>query len=732
MGKAEEMIAQIKEIAKDSNRIRNIGIAAHIDHGKTTLSDHLLAGAGMLSEELAGSQLFMDFDKQEQERGITIYSANASMIHEYEGQKYLINLIDTPGHVDFGGDVTRAMRAVDGVIVLVCAVEGVMPQTETVLRQALKEKVKPVLFINKVDRLIKELKLSPEEIQQRLMKHINDVNNLIRKYAPDEYKEKWLVDVQSGKVAFGSAYRRWAISFPFMQRTGITFKDIIDLTNADQEDELAKKAKVHQVLLDMVVRHLPSPKEAQKYRIPTIWTGDVDTPEGKAMIECDASGPLVGVVTNVTSDPHAGTVVTMRIFSGTIKEGQEVFLVTQDKKERVQQVALFLGPRRFPVPEIPAGNIIAVTGLLDAFAGETICDPGMKVAPFEEIKHIFEPVVTKAIEVKDVKHLPKMIELLRQRAREDPTLHVQISEDTGETLVSGLGELHIEAKVERFLKDKGIDIVVSPPIVIFRESVLKPSKVFEGKSPNRHNRFYIMVEPLEKGVLEALFRKELEVSKIRRQDVREITEKLVALGMDREEARNVWDIYDTNILLNMTRGVIQIEEVKELVVDAFRQICDEGPLAGEPCFGLKVKLMDAKLHEDAIHRGPAQVYPAVKQAIRNAMIDAGAVLFEPKQILRIDAPSETVGNVIREVQNRRGQILEMNEESGMSILVVKIPVAEISGFEAALKSATTGRGFQSLIDIVYEKVPEELKEKYVIEIRKRKGMKLEMPKIEED
>ena len=732
MGKAEDMVREIKQIAQNPERIRNIGIAAHIDHGKTTLSDHLLAGAGMLSEELAGSQLFMDFDKQEQERGITIYSANASMIHEYDGEKYLINLIDTPGHVDFGGDVTRAMRAVDGVIVLVCAVEGVMPQTETVLRQALKEKVKPVLFINKVDRLIKELKLTPEEMQQRLLKHINDVNALIRKYAPPEYKEKWQVDVQSGKVAFGSAYRRWAISVPFMQRTGITFKDIIEMTLADKEDELAKKAKVHEVLLDMVVKHLPSPKEAQKYRISTIWTGDLDTEEGQDMVNCNSKGKLVGVVTNVTTDPHAGIVTTMRLFSGTIKEGQDVYLVAQNKKERVQQVALFLGPRRFPVPEIPAGNIIAVTGLMDAFAGETICDPGHVVAPFEEIKHIFEPVVTKSIEVKDVKNLPKMIELLRQRGREDPTLKVQISESTGETLVSGLGELHIEAKVERFLKDKGIDIIVSPPIVIFKESVEKPSKVFEGKSPNKHNKFYIMVEPLEPEVKEALFRKEIDVEKVRRQDVKALVDVLVSKGMSRDEAKNLWDIYNGNILLNMTRGVIQIEEVKELVTDAFRQICDEGPLAGEPCFGMKVKLVDAKLHEDSIHRGPAQVYPAVKQAIRNAMLDANAVLLEPKQILRIDAPSETVGNVIKEVQNRRGQIIEMNEEEGMSVVIAKIPVAEISGFEASLKSVTGGRGFQSLVDIIYEKVPAELQEQYILNIRKRKGMKPEMPKIEEE
>jgi len=241
-----------------------------------------------------------------------------------------------------------------------------------------------------------------------------------------------------------------------------------------------------------------------------------------------------------------------------------------------------------------------------------------------------------------------------------------------------------------------------------------------------------MVEPLEEGVKEALFRKEIEVEKIRRQDVKQIADMLEAKGMSRDEGKNVWDIYNGNILLNMTRGIIQIEEVKELVIDAFRQICDEGPLAGEPCFGLKVKLMDAKLHEDSIHRGPAQVYPAVKQAIRNAMLDAKAVLLEPKQIIRIDTPSEYMGNVIREIQNRRGQILEMNEEEGMSIVIAKIPVAEISGFEAALKSATGGRGFQSLVDIIYEKVPEELQEKYIMEIRKRKGMKLELPKIEED
>ena len=206
MGRKEDNIAKAMKLIELPDRIRNMGIAAHIDHGKTTLSDNLIAGAGMMSEDLAGKQLMLDFDEQEQARGITINAATASMVHELDGKEYLINLIDTPGHVDFGGDVTRAMRAVDGCIIVVDSVEGVMPQTETVIRQALRERVKPVLFINKVDRLINELKLNGEEMQKRFLKIIMDVNRLLAKYAPAEFRQDWQVNVQDGRVAFGSAY----------------------------------------------------------------------------------------------------------------------------------------------------------------------------------------------------------------------------------------------------------------------------------------------------------------------------------------------------------------------------------------------------------------------------------------------------------------------------------------------------------------------------------------------
>ena len=328
------------------DRIRNIGICAHIDHGKTTLSDNLLAGAGMISKDLAGDQLALDFDEEEAARGITIYAANVSMVHEYDGKEFLINLIDTPGHVDFGGDVTRAMRAIDGAVVVVCAVEGIMPQTETVLRQALKEKVKPVLFINKVDRLLNELKLTPEELMNRFTKIINDVNKLIQKMASEEFKNEWVVNVMDGSVAFGSAYHNWAISVPYMKKTGISFKDIIDYCENENQKELAQKAPLHEVLLDMVIKHLPNPVEAQKYRIPNIWKGDLESEIGKAMVNCDPNGPLAGVITKIIVDKHAGAISACRLFSGRVKQGEELYLVGSKQKARAQQVAVFMGAER--------------------------------------------------------------------------------------------------------------------------------------------------------------------------------------------------------------------------------------------------------------------------------------------------------------------------------------------------------------------------------------------------
>ncbi|MBL7160594.1 MAG: elongation factor EF-2 [Candidatus Aenigmarchaeota archaeon] len=718
---AKESETLVKELMGKLEHIRNIGIVAHIDHGKTTLSDSLLAGAGMISEELAGKQLAMDFIEQERQRGITIYAANASMVHSFDEKDYLINLIDTPGHVDFGGDVTRAMRAVDGVIVLADAVEGVMPQTETVVRQALRERVKPLLFINKTDRLIKELKLSPEEMQERFKKIITEVNLLIQKYAEKEYKDKWAVSVEEGKVAFGSATRNWAVSIPVMKKTGMTFKEVIELTEAGKEKELAKKAPVYNVLLDMVVKHLPSPKEAQPYRIPRIWPGDPESQEGKDMLVCNKEGGLAGVVTKIYPDPHAGYVATVRLFSGTINKGEDVYLVSKQKKEKIQQVSIWKGPQRLSMDSVYAGNIVGIVGLKDAFSGETISSPEKPITAFEGIKHIFEPVVTKSIEPKHPKDLGKLIDFLKRTGREDPTLQVKINEETGEYLISGLGELHLDAKVERPIKEAGIDAQFSSPIVIFNESVRSASGSVEGKSPNKHNRFYVMASPLEPEIHKAMVNGEIQDQEIKKKNV-ELQNKLVELGFDRDESKKVKLVYNKNILLDMTRGVHAILEVMEMVKDSFKEAMDEGPQAREPCAGIKISLMDAKLHEDAIHRGPAQVIPALRKSVRNAMVQAKAFILEPKQIIRIDVPTEQVGGASKEVNNRRGQILDMTEERGLTMIRAKIPVNEMFGFNSALKSSTGGLGFYSLIDVLYEPLPKELEHKIIKQIRERKGI----------
>ena len=713
---------KVSELAKRPEKIRNIAIAAHIDHGKTTFSDNLLAGAGMISEELAGKQLALDFHADEQERGITIDAANVNMVHEFEGEGYLINLIDTPGHVDFGGDVTRAMRAVDGAIVLCCAVEGIMPQTETVLRQALREKVKPVLFINKVDRLVREVKLTPEQMQQRFINIINNINNLIEGIAPKEYKEKWKVNVLDGSVAFGSAFHKWAVSFSYMQKTNLTFKDIITAYETDSYKELAHKAPLHSVILNMVIKHLPNPIDAQKYRIPTIWHGELESPIGQALLNCDQTGTVAFIITKIVIDKHAGEISAGRLFSGTIKQGQDVYLNLAKKWVRLQQVSIYKGAQRLQIESIPAGNIIGLTGLKDTYAGETVSSEPMD--PFEAIKHIFEPVVTKSIEAKKAADLPKLVEVLRQVAKEDPTIVIEINEETGENLMSGMGELHLEVIENRIKTEKNCEVVTSPPIVVYREAILRKSIEVEGKSPNKHNKFDFIVEPLKEEVFQAIKNGEISEGRIKKRD-QVLWSKLTELGIEPKEARNFKDVYKGTVLIDATRGIVHIGEVIEMITDAFEEVMREGPLAKEPGVKIKVNITDCKLHEDAIHRGPAQVLPAVRDAIREAMIDAGAVIFEPVQVLQIEAPADCMANVSKIVQNKRGQLLEIQQEEQHMIIKAKIPVAELFGFTSELRSATSGRGCHFVIDQMFERVPREIQEKVVKQIRERKGLKVE-------
>ena len=726
MGRKEDNIKKATEVMHILPQIRNLCIAAHIDHGKTTLSVNLIAGAGMMSSDLAGAARVLDFDEQESARGITINAASASMVHAVDGTDFLINLIDTPGHVDFGGDVTRAMRAVDGCFILACAVEGPMPQTETVVRQALKEKVKPVLFINKVDRLINELQVTPEDMLKRFEETITKVNRLIKQFAPEEFKKSWQVSVMDGTVAFGSAYHNWGITIPYMKKSGVSMTDIFRFCNEEKQKELAEKAPVHEVLLDMAVTKLPGPVEAQPYRIPNIWTGDLDSTIGKAMISCDPEAELAMMITKIWMDPHAGEVAVGRIYSGAISQGESVYAIGASKAERVQQVSMMVGGDRITVPKVVAGNIAALTGIRSAAAGVTL-SRDKDFTPFEAIRHYSDPVVTVAVEPKSMKDLPKFIDALRSLAKSDASLKVTTNQETGEALLAGMGELHLEITVYRIEEEQNIKVSVSPPIVVYREGLQGSNRgrPFEGKSPNRHNRFFFEVEPLTPEVVAALRAGEFKEGTVRPNDGKEVGNKFGTLGMDKDLMRKIYAINGTNVLVNDTKGIQGLHETRELIIEAFNEVCVKGPIADEPVQGMFVRLTDAKLHEDAIHRGPAQTIPAVRNGLKGAMMRAKTIILEPMQKAFVSVPNDWLGQVTREVTNRRGIIEDMPSEGEVTTVVGVLPIAETFGFSNDIRAASQGRAVWNTENLGFEMLPPQLFDKVVAQIRTRKGLKPE-------
>ncbi len=728
-----KQVSEILKLMGNLEQVRNIGIIAHVDHGKTTTTDSLLAAAGIISEKVAGEALATDYLDVEQKRGITVKSANISLYHEIDGKPYVINLIDTPGHVDFSGKVTRSLRVLDGSIVVVDAVEGVMTQTETVLRQSLEERVRPLLFINKVDRLIKELKLSPSEIQQRFVTIIKEVNKLIASYADPEFRDKWLLDPTKGMVAFGSAKEKWGFTIPIAREKGIKISDIVEAYKRGKEgvEEFAKTVPLSRALLDMVVKFIPNPREAQRYRIPKIWKGDINSEIGKAMMEADPNGPAVMLINDMRVDPHAGLVATGRLFSGTMEPGKEVWLVNSRCKQRVLQVSLYMGPVREVADRIVAGNILAVLGLDKARAGETVVDLKFKdvMAPFGRLHYVSEPVVTIAVEPKNTRDLPKLIEALRRMSIEDPNLVVRINEETGEYLLSGMGQLHLEIALTLMKENYGIEVVTSPPIVVYRESIRAKSDVFEGKSPNKHNKFYISVEPLDEETIKLI--QDGVVSED--QDFRERAKILRdQAGWDYDEARRIWCIDDgINVFVDKTTGIQHLREVKDTIIQAFRLAMKEGPLAAEPVRGVRVTLHDAVIHEDPAHRGPAQIYPAVRNAIFAGMLTARPTLLEPLQKLDIRMPMQYLSAVTAVLTRKRGRIITVTQAGDMTRLIAEVPVSESFDLASELRSATAGRAFWGIEFSRWAPVPDSMLMDLVRKIRERKGLKPEPPTVKD-
>ena len=719
----------ILRIIGTKEQIRNFGVIAHVDHGKTTMSDSLLAASGIISPSVAGQALALDSMKLEQNRQMTIRGANVTLFYENEGKEYVINMIDTPGHIDFTGRVTRALRAIDGVVVVSDSVEGIMTQTETVTRQALEERVRPVLYINKIDRLVKELRLDPPAMQKWLSNIIAEFNRLVDIYAEPELKEKWKVSIQGNSVAFGSAKDRWGFNFKVAQKKGVSFKDVYDAYTSDGPDmikSLAERAPLHEAVLGMVVQHHPPPHVAQRYRIPKIWPGDLESALGKSLLACDEKGPAVMMVTTINVDPQAGRVATGRLFSGTVKDGDEIYLIDAKRPGKVQSVNIYMGNTREVVSMLPAGNIPALLGLDYAVAGETISTV-KSIPAFESIKYVSEPVVTIAVEPKHPKDLPKLVEALRRITVEDPNLIVKINEETGETLMAGMGVLHLEIATS-LLQEAGLNITTTQPLINYRETIRTKAGPIMSKSPNKHNKIFMRIESLGDEIIELIRNGQIKED----MDKKEMAKILREKGWNADEARNVAAIdVSGNMLIDETKGVQFIQESMDSIKSGFDDVIHSGPIAHESVRGVKFVLHHFVPHEDPAHRGLAQLMPATRRAMLGSMLIADPVLLEPILGMEVKCPQEQIGTVAGILSGKRGKLLNVEQKGVISIIQGEIPASETFDLSEIMRGGTAGKAMWSTYFKTWQPVPQSIFRNLVGEIRKRKGLNPEPPTPDE-
>jgi len=718
---------QVLKIIKDKNKIRNFGVIAHVDHGKTTMSDSLLAHSGIIAPSSAGTALALDYMKAEQERGITIVQANVTLHYKHGESEYVINMIDTPGHVDFSGRVIRSLRAIDGAVVVCDAVEGIMTQTETVTRMALEERVRPVLFINKIDRLIKELRLTPEQMQERLAAVVTNFNALLDTYAEPEYRDKWKVSIQDGSVTFGSAKDRWGINVDVMKEKGVSFKDVITAYSEEGSVEaLVEKAPLADGILGMVVKHHPPPHVAQKYRVPKIWKGDLDSDIGKAILNCDDNGPAIMMIVNMQLDPAAGPVAIGRLFSGTLKDGQLVNIIDTKREGRIQSVNFFMGNQREMVGELSAGNIPALLGLADARAGQTLSTvKGIDV--FEGIKYVSEPVVQMAIEPKHPKDLPKLVETLKRLTIEDPNLVIKIDEESGETIIAGMGVLHLEIATS-LIHDAGLEIITSEPLINYRETVSTASAPIMAKSPNRHNKIFMKVEPLEPEIAEMCRSGELSEMK----DKKEMIKILRDHGWEPDVAKKVMR-FDSrgNVMINGTKGVQFIDESSDSILTGFDDVMKEGPLAREQMRNCKFTFTHFVPHEDTAHRGLSQLGPASRRACLGSTILAKPVVLEPILGIEVRVPQDLVGNVASVISGKRGKVLDMQQKGIVNIVIGEVPASETFDLSQIMRGQTQGKAMWNTFFKSWSPIPKSIAGTLIPDIRKRKGLSPDPPTADE-
>ncbi|XP_029619724.1 elongation factor 2 isoform X1 [Salmo trutta] len=871
-------VDQIRAIMDKKSNIRNMSVIAHVDHGKSTLTDSLVCKAGIIAGARAGETRFTDTRKDEQERCITIKSTAISLYYELaendlafikqckDGSGFLINLIDSPGHVDFSSEVTAALRVTDGALVVVDCVSGVCVQTETVLRQAIAERIKPVLMMNKMDRALLELQLKPDALFATFQRIVENVNVIIATYGEDESGPMGsiMVDPMVGTVGFGSGLHGWAFTlkqFAEMYVAKFTAKgdqktemnpqerckkvedmmkklwgekffdpscgkfsksatnaageklprtfcqlvldpifkvfDAIMNFNKETADKLIKKLDVKldaddkekegkpllkavmrrwlpagDALLQMITIHLPSPVTAQRYRCELLYEGPGDDEAAMGIKNCDPKAPLMMYISKMVPTSDKGRFYAFgRVFSGMVATGQKVRIMgpnyTPGKKEDlylkpIQRTILMMGRYTEPIEDVPCGNIVGLVGV-DQFLVKT-----GTISTFEHahnlrvMKFSVSPVVRVAVECKNPADLPKLVEGLKRLAKSDPMVQC-IIEESGEHIVAGAGELHLEICLKDLEEDHaGIPLKKSDPVVSYRETVAEDSdQICLSKSPNKHNRLYMKARPFQDGLAEDIDKGEVSSRQELKTRARYLTEKY---EWEVTEARKIWcfgpDGTGPNILSDVTKGVQYLNEIKDSVVAGFQWASKEGVLCEENMRGIRFDVHDVTLHADAIHRGGGQIIPTARRVIYASQLTAQPRLMEPVYLVEIQVshlhltaqpwimepvylveiqcPEHVVGGIYGVLNRKRGMVFEESQVAGTPIFIVKafLPVNESFGFTADLRSNTGGQAFPQCVFDHWQILPgdpfDETSRPWqvVADTRKRKGLKEGIPALD--
>ncbi|MEG3953958.1 elongation factor G [Microcoleus sp. herbarium2] len=681
-------------------KTRNIGIAAHIDAGKTTTTERILFYSGMVHKmgEVHEGTAVTDWMEQERERGITITAAAITT----SWKDYKINIIDTPGHVDFTIEVERSMRVLDGVIAVFCSVGGVQPQSETVWRQADRYKVPRIVFVNKMDRMganfykvygqIRDrmranavpiqIPIGSEEnfrgivdlVQMKAYIYNNNTGTDIEEVEiPDEVKD--LAVEYRTKLIESVAETNDALTEKYLEGEELTEDEIrLALRHGTVEGTIvpmlcgsAFKNKGVQLLLDAVIDYLPSPLE-----VPPIQglLPNGDTAERFA----DDSAPLSALAFKIMADPY-GRLTFVRVYSGILKKGTYVLNSTKDKKERVSRLIVLKADDRIEVEELRAGDLGAALGLKDTFTGDTLCEEGAPV--ILESLFIPEPVISVAVEPKTKQDMEKLSKALQSLSEEDPTFRVNVDPETNQTVIAGMGELHLEILVDRMLREFKVEANVGQPQVAYRETIRKAVRA-EGKfirqsgGKGQYGHVVIELEPTEVGT------------------GFEFVSKIVG-------------------------GTVPKEYIGP-AEQGMKEACESGIVAGYPVIDLKATMVDGSFHD--VDSSEMAFKIAGSMAIKEAVMKASPVLLEPMMKVEVEVPEDYIGNVIGDLNSRRGQIEGQETDQGIAKVSVKVPLAEMFGYATDIRSKTQGRGIFTMEFSHYEEVPRNVAEAI---IAKNKG-----------